>query len=81
MVHPDIPIFASAGVASPRRVHCNGVQRPEMAFDATNLVFENPMVEARFEFPLSGGCLRDFRGGLAATDDDEFLFRSNCCGQ
>lgn len=80
MMDPDISILASAGVASPRGVDSDGIQGPEMAFDATDLVFEYSVVEARFEFALAGGCLGDFRGGLAATDDDEVFFRGDGCG-
>lgn len=81
MVHADIPVFAAAGVASPRGVDGDGVQGPKVAFDAADLVFEDAVVEARFEFALSGGCLRDFGGGLAASDDYEVLFGSDGRGQ
>lgn len=52
MMDPDVAIFAPAGVASPRWVHGDGVQRSEMTFDASYLVLEDSVVEACLKLPL-----------------------------
>lgn len=75
MVNPDVTVFAPAGVASPRGVDGDGVQRTEMAFDASDLVLEDSVVKAGLEFALPGRCGRDIGGGLPAAEDHKVFFR------
>lgn len=79
MVHPDVAVLPAARIASSRGVHGDGVQGAEMALDAADLVFEDAVVEASFEFPLAGGGRGDVFGGLAAAEDYEVFFRGDGC--
>lgn len=44
-----------------------------MATDSTNLLFENFVVETRFEFTLSGVGCGNVHSGLSSSEDDEIL--------
>lgn len=48
-------------------------QRTKVATDSTNLLFENLVVETRFEFTLSGVGSGDIHSSLSSAEDDEVL--------
>ena len=70
-MHPHIPVLAATRIPPAQRVHRDRVQRAEMALDAADLVLEDLVVEAGFEFALPAGGGGDVHGGLAAAEDDE----------
>lgn len=74
MMHPHIPILPSTRIPSPQWIHSYRIQRPEMALHTPDLVFEDFVVEARFEFSLAGGRGGDVHGGLTAAEDYEGFF-------
>ncbi len=80
LMHPHIPILAPTRIPPPQRIHRNRVQGSEMTFDAADLVFEDFVVEAGFEFALAGGGGGDVHGCLAAAEDDEGFFGGDGCG-
>jgi len=80
VMNPHIPILSTAGIASPLRVNSDGIKRPEMPLDSTNLIFEDFMIEPRFELSLPGGGRCDIHGSLASSEYDEVLLRGYCSG-
>jgi hypothetical protein len=80
MMNPHIPILSTAGVASPLRVNSDGIKRPKMSLDSTNLIFEDLVVEPRFKLSLPGGGRCDIHGSLASSEYDEVLFGGYCSG-
>ena len=51
-----------------------------MTLDAANLVFEDLVVEPRFELSLALGSCRDVAGFLAAAEDYKVLLWGEGCG-
>lgn len=76
-MHPYIPILSSTRIPPTLRIHCNGIQRSKMPFYSTNLLLEDLVIEARFEFPLARGGGGDVHGCLAAAEDHKVLFGGN----
>jgi len=73
-MHPHIPILPSTCISPSQGIRCHGVQRPEMPLHAPDLVFEDFVVEARFEFSLARGGGSYVHSGLAAAEDYEGFF-------
>lgn len=74
MMHPHIPILPTTGIPPPLRIHRNRIQRSEMPLYAPNLVLEDAVVEACFEFALAGGGGGNVHGCLPAAEDYKVLF-------
>lgn len=53
MMHAHVAILATAGVAAALGIDGDGVEGPEVALDAADLVLEDAVVEARFELALA----------------------------
>ena len=75
MMHPYIAILTATRIPSPQRIHSNRVERPKMALHSPDLVFEDFVVEPRFEFPLARRRGGDVHGCLTAAEDDEGFLR------
>ena len=76
-VHSHVAVLPAARVSSPQRIHRHRVEWAEMPLNAPDLVLEDLVVEAGFEFALAGGGGGDVHGGLAAAEDDEGLLRGD----
>lgn len=76
VVDTDVTVLTAGSVAGSLGMAGNGVERAEMTADASNLVFEDFVVEAGFELSLSAGGPCDITRLLATTEDDEVLL---CC--
>lgn len=69
-VNPYISIFTTTSVPCSLGMYCYCVQRSKVASDSTDFVFKDFMVEACFEFSLtglSGGYIPCF---LTSSEDD-----------
>lgn len=74
MMHPYVPVLATAGVSSTLRINGNGIQRSKVALDTPNLVLKNLVVKARFELALARRCGGHVGSSLASAENNEFFF-------
>jgi len=77
LVHTNVTVLTSTGIALAGGVGSDGIEGTEVATHATNLVLKDLVVKTSLELALSGrgGC--DIHGGLATTEDDEILLGGN----
>lgn len=73
VVDADVAVLSAAGVAAAGGVGSDGVEGTKVATDAADLVLEDLVVEAGFEFTLAGRGGGDVHGGLATAEDDKVL--------
>lgn len=79
-MHPNISILPSTRIPSTQRIHSHCIQGSKMPFYAPDLVFEDFVVEAGFEFSLAGAGCCHVHGCLAATEDYEGFLWGDCGG-
>ena len=77
-VHSHIAIFTATSITDTLRMYRDSVERTKMAPHPTDLVFEDFMIEAGFEFALTSTGSSDGHGILPTTYYDEVL--SGCDG-
>ena len=73
VVHTHVTVLAAGAVALASGVDGDVVEGTEVATHATDLLLEDLVVEARFEFTLARGSGCDVHGSLATAEDDELL--------
>jgi len=67
---PDISVFTTTCVTCSLWMCSDRVQWTKVASDSTDLVFEDFMIEAGFEFTLTGLCGGDIARFLTSSEDD-----------
>lgn len=77
MVNSHVTVLSARGVSRARGMDSDGVKRTEVATDTTDFVLEDLVVEAGFEFTLSGGGGGDVHGGLTTAENDEVFARGD----
>lgn len=77
VVHTDVTVFTTGGVGRTGGVDGNGVEGTEVTTDTADLVLEDLVVEASFEFTLPGRGRGDIHGGLTTTQDHVVLLGRN----
>lgn len=80
VMNPHITILSTAGIASPLGINGDSIERPKMPLDSTDFIFEDLMVEPRFELSLPGGCCCDIHSSLTSSEYDEVFLRRYCRG-
>lgn len=79
VVHTDVTVLTTTGVAPAGRVGGDGVKRTEVTTNTADFVLEDLVVETSLEFTLASGGSGDFHGGLTTTKDDKVLLGGNGC--
>lgn len=77
VVDADVPILPTTRIPTALGINGDRIERPEMAFDAPDLVFEDLVVESCLKFTLTGRSCGDVHGCLATPKDDEVLLWRN----
>lgn len=77
VVNADVAVLSATGVALAGWVSGDGVEGAEVTANTADLILEDLVVEAGFEFTLAGGGAGDVHGGLATTEDDKVLLRGH----
>lgn len=74
VVDTHVSVLTTTAVAGALRVYSDVVERSEVATDTANLLHEDLVVEAGFEFTLACGGGGDVHGGLSSTEDNVVFY-------
>lgn len=72
-MYTSVTILTTRAVHGTKRADCDVVERTEVTSDTTNLLLENLVVEASFEFSLTSRGSGNIHGCLTTTKNDVVL--------
>jgi hypothetical protein len=73
-MYAHISVLSSTAVASALRVYSDVVKGSEVTTHTTDLLHEDLVVEAGFEFTLARGGSSDVHGGLSSAEDNVVFY-------
>jgi hypothetical protein len=77
VVHAHITVLSSTAVSGALGMYGNVVEGTEVTTDTANLLHEDLVVEARFEFSLASRSGGDVHGSLSSTKDNVVFYGSD----